>query len=56
MTIRELYKWAEENGALDLDIEIPYRDSGGYYYGCDDGKPEIANREHEWNTETVVNL
>lgn len=56
MTVRELYAWAEKNGALDYDIEIPYRDGGGYYFGCDDAEPSIEEREHEWNTEQVVNL
>ena len=42
MTIRELYEWAEKNSALDLDVEIQHRDSGGYYYGVDDlENPEI---------------
>ena len=57
MTVRELYQWAEEQNALDLDIEIPYRDSGGYYIGCDDvDYPEIVPRENSYNTELVVNL
>lgn len=33
MTIRELYKWAEQNNALDYNIEIQYRDDGGLYMG-----------------------
>ena len=36
MTIRELYDWAKENNALDLDIEIQYRDDGGNYNGVDE--------------------
>lgn len=56
MTVRELYEWAEKCDALDLDIEIPYRDGGGCYSGCDDAEPFISEREHEWNTEKVVNL
>lgn len=56
MTIRELYEWAEQNNALDFDIEIPYRDGGGYYYGADDAEPSIEARYNSWNTEKVVNL
>lgn len=33
MTIKELYDWAVENGVADFDIQIQYRDGGGYYYG-----------------------
>ena len=56
MTVRELYEWAEKNDALDLSIEIPYRDSGGYYLGCDDADPQIEQRQNSWNTEQVVTL
>lgn len=36
MTIQDLYEWAKKNNVTDLDIEIQYRDSGGYYNGtCD---------------------
>lgn len=33
MTIRDLYEWAVENGVEDYDIQIQYRDGGGFYYG-----------------------
>lgn len=33
MTIKELYEWAIQNSVEDYDIEIQYRDGGGYYYG-----------------------
>ena len=56
MTVRELYEWAKENNCLDFDIEIPHRDGGGYYYGCDDAEPTIEPRQNSWNTEKVVNL
>lgn len=56
MTIRELYQWAEYNDALDLDIEIQYRDGGGSYCGVDDAEPIIDIHTHEWNTEKVVLL
>ena len=33
MTIKELYDWAVKNNAADMEIEIQYRDGGGYYSG-----------------------
>lgn len=36
MTIRDLYEWAEQNGALDLEVVIQYRDGGGCFNGYDD--------------------
>ena len=56
MTVRELYEWAEEHGALDFDIEIQHRDSGGFYMEYDDADPMIEPRYNEWNTKMVVNL
>ena len=57
MTIRELYEWGEKNNALDLDVEIQHRDSGGFYIGADDlENPEIIERYHSYNTEMVVNI
>ena len=56
MTVRELYKWAKKNNALDFDIEIQHRDSGGYYAGVDDCDPEICDREESYHTEKVVLL
>ena len=35
MTIKELYEWAIKNEVEDYDIEIQYRDGGGYYYGTE---------------------
>lgn len=35
MTGKELIKWIEDNHAQDYEIEIVYRDEGGYYYGSD---------------------
>lgn len=36
MTIKELYEMAQASHIEDYDIEIQYRDSGGYYEGTDD--------------------
>jgi len=56
MTVKELYEWAVSQGAENFDIEIQYRDSGGYYTGVDDCEPAIYPREHSYNTEKVVLL
>lgn len=56
MTVRELYEWAVANGAEDFDIEIQYRDGGGFYSGVDDCEPSISPRENPYNTEKVVLL
>jgi hypothetical protein len=43
MTVSELYDWAVMNDAEDLDIEIQYRDGGGFYNGTDDHiEPQIT--------------
>ena len=57
MTVKELYEWAKRNNAENLDIEIQFRDGGGYYSGRDDcDDPEICDRENPYNTEKVVLL
>lgn len=33
MTIKELYKWAIANNCENYDVEIQYRDDGGFYIG-----------------------
>ena len=35
MTIKELHEWAVENNALDMDVEIAFRDDGGVYSGAE---------------------
>ena len=57
MTVKELYEWAIKNNAENFDIEIQYRDSGGYYSGVDDvDDPSITDSEHSYNTKKVVLL
>ena len=56
MTVKELYEWAEQNRALDFDIEIQYRDGGGSYCGRDDCDPAIEASENDGNTPMVVLL
>ena len=33
MTIKEFYNWAINNNCENYDVEIQYRDDGGYYAG-----------------------
>ena len=35
MTIAELYEWAKSREVENLEIEIQYRDGGGYHSGTD---------------------
>lgn len=35
MTIRDLYNWAVANEVEDFEIQIQYRDGGGYHSGTD---------------------
>lgn len=52
MTIKELYKWAIANNCESYDVEIQYRDSGGYYLGTDNlDEDDIEIVE---NTKTVI--
>lgn len=56
MTIRELYQWAEENDALDLEIEVQYRDAAAYYFGRAAPTPQVSEREKDVQTEKVVSI
>ena len=59
MTVKELYEWAVKNGAENFDIEVAYRDEGGFYYGYDnDLWLSIKDREKEYTnfTEKVVTV
>lgn len=47
MTIRELYEWAKQQGIEDYDIEIQYRDGGGYYDGTDDANFYDIETKHD---------
>ena len=40
MTIKELYEMAQASHVEDYEIEIQYRDSGGYYYGTSELRKE----------------
>ena len=40
MTIKELYEMAQASHIEDYDIEIQYRDDGGYYSGTEELRGE----------------
>ena len=55
MTVKELYEWATENKAEDLEIEIQYRDGGGFYCGTDiDVSPAIERSEYSDNKVVLI--
>ena len=56
MTIKELYEWAVEHSADNLDVEIQYRDDGGLYYGVDECNPIIRPKQEDGHTDLVVLL
>lgn len=33
MTVKELYKWAQDAGATNAEIRLQYQDGGGVYQG-----------------------
>lgn len=47
MTPKDLYEWAVKHNVQDCDIEVQYRDGGGYYSRTTDvclDEIEIENR------------
>jgi len=55
MTIRDLYEWAEQNGALDLEVVIQYRDGDGCFNGYDDlDTPDLEILYYGDKEKTVV--
>lgn len=54
MTIQDLYEWAIKHNAANLDIEIQYRDSGGYYSGTTNLEPCHIEIEHRSAGDVVV--
>lgn len=48
MTVRELYKWAEEHGALDLPLKtLSYDEDEGFEICRDPKDPYIFWRNHK---------
>lgn len=54
MTIGELYEWAKENQCENYDVEIQYRDSGGYYRGTADLREDEIVIDREKYGGTVI--
>lgn len=54
MTIQDLYEWAIKHNAANLDIEIQYRDGGGYYSGTTDLESSDIEIEHKSYGNVVV--
>jgi len=54
MTIQDLYEWAVKHNATNLDIEIQYRDDGGYYSGTTDLCASDIEIEHKSYGDIVV--
>ena len=53
MTIRDLYNWAVENGVENFEIQIQYRDDGGYYSGTDSCEQDNIEINH-LNNEVIL--
>lgn len=47
MTIEQLFEWSKENNCSNYELEIQYRDGGGYYPGTEssDYSDKLINRE-----------
>ena len=58
ISIRSLYAWAKERGALDLDIIIPHRDGKTLYDDFDTPNPQIVPcpKKDKYLTKNVVRL
>lgn len=54
MTIQELYEWGIKHNAKDLDIEIQYRDGGGYHEGVTDLCEYDLEIQHKKHGNVVV--
>lgn len=54
MTIKELYEYAKEINREDYEIEIQYRDDGGYYSGTDTTSTPKNEVEFKDEAETVI--
>lgn len=52
MTPKELYEWALEHGVENCEIEIQYRDGGGYYSGT--GGIDEINIENRSYGQVIV--
>ena len=53
MTIKELYAWGVQNGALDMEIEVAFRDGGGTYSGADELDDPIITNSQVYGGDTA---
>lgn len=54
MTPRDLYEWAVRHDVQDCDIEIQYRDGGGYYEGTTDAHLDEIEIKNESYGKVIV--
>ena len=54
MTPRDLYEWAVKHDVQDCDIEIQYRDGGGYYCGTTDARLDEIEIKNECYGKVIV--
>lgn len=55
MTIKELYEWAKKNNCEEYEVEIQYRDDGGYYTGTDDlEEHDIEIDRNKYNGVVII--
>lgn len=54
MTPRDLYEWAVKYDVQDCDIEIQYRDDGGYYCGTTDTRLDEIEIKNECYGKVIV--
>ena len=55
MTIKDLYEWAVRNNCENYEVEIQYRDDGGYYNGtCDLREDEIEIDRDKYNGVVII--
>lgn len=58
MTVKELYEWAKENNAENLNIAIQFQDEGGFYSEdtMTESDGEIGVKIAEYNSIAYVLL
>ena len=54
MTPRDLHEWAVKHDVQDCDIEIQYRDGGGYYCGTTDARLDEIEIKNECYGKVIV--
>ena len=54
MTPKDLYEWAVKHDVQDCDIEIQYRDDGGYYEGTTNARLDEIEIKNESYGKVIV--